>query len=592
MYAGKEVKRIERAKFLKGTISERADDLPLIIHWLKQMDIASIIDGELASPHGNRKGLSYGQLSVLFLSYVVSQSDHRLCAVEPGVEKHQKTLEMATGWSIGEKDATDDRLADLLSIIGSSQAQVRENIAVKLGQQTIRAHELPTDKARSDTTSFSVYHQPKSEGENLLNFGYSKDRRPDLVQYRQMLATLDPMGLPLLGATLPGNKTDESDYLPTWQQLAKIIGHKDFLFLADSKASTYLNRASINDEGGIYCFPLAMVKARAQLLAQWIADSPSPVEKIYLNREEDAEEPIGEGFEVPLGSLWWNPENQQWYRWSERWLVVCSYALQQRQLKSLSARLSKAELALEKLAQKPPQDEIVLQSKVEQILKRYRVSEQILTSIEKKISYQKVDQGAGRGSENRASRRIRQTTFSLTYQRCPAKISEQQSIAGWRLYVTNASESRLSLEQAVNSYREQWQPERGFHRFKRGRLPALPIYFQNEERIQGLMFLLTIARSALAEPIALTLFTLMEFVVRRQLTESGQSISGLYSGNPKRSTFRPTAEQLLAAFSDLTLYIYPDASIELSSLNSLQRQILNLMKIPESIYLVPQLVPD
>ena len=82
MYAGNEVERIERAIFLKGTISERADDLPLIIHWLKQMNIASIIDQELPPPHGNRKGLSYGQLSVLFLSYVVSQSDPRLCAVE------------------------------------------------------------------------------------------------------------------------------------------------------------------------------------------------------------------------------------------------------------------------------------------------------------------------------------------------------------------------------------------------------------------------------------------------------------------------------------------------------------------------------
>ena len=424
---------------MKGTISERADDLPLIIHWLKQMEIASIIARELSQPHGNRKGLSYGQLSVLFLSYVVSQSDHRLCAVEAWVEKHHQTLEMATGWSIAVKDATDDRLADLLTIIGSSSEQERENIALRLGQKTLRAYELPTDKARSDTTSFSVYHQPRTEGENLLNFGYSKDRRPDLVQYRQMLATLDPMGLPLLGATLPGNKTDESDYLPTWRQLAKIIGHKDFLFLADSKASTWNNRAKIHQEGGIYCFPLAMHQPRPKLLSHWVANPPTAVEEIYLTGEDDSEAPIGKGFEVPLGSLWWEKKNQQWYRWSERWLVVCSYALQQRQLKSLSARLSKAELALEKLAQKPPQDEVILQSKVENILKRYRVSEQILTSIEK-------------------------------------------------------------------------------------------------------MFLLT---------IALTLFTLMEFIVRRQLTESEQSISGLYSGNPKRSTFRPTAEQLLAAFPDI-----------------------------------------
>jgi transposase len=454
---------------------------------------------------------------------------------------------------------------------------------LRLGQKTIRAYELPTDKARSDTTSFSVYHQVETETENLLKFGYSKDRRPDLVQYRQMLATLDPMGMPLLGITLPGNKTDESDYLPTWRQLAKIIGHQDFLFLADSKGSTWNNRAKIEREGGIYCFPLAMSQPRPKLLAQWIADSPTAVEAIYLNGSDDSEAPIGEGFEVPLGSLWWSTENQQWYRWSERWLVVCSYALQQRQVKSLSTRLSKAESALEKLVQKTPQDEVILQTKVEQILKRYRVSEQILTSIEKKITYQKVYQGAGRGSKNRSYRRVRQTTFSLTYQRCQAKISEQQSLAGWRLYVTNAEQSRLSLEEAVNSYREQWQPERGFHRFKRGHLPALPIYFQDEGRIRGLMFLLT---------IALTLFTLMEFVVRRQLTQLGQSLSGLYSGNPKRKTNRPTAEQLLAAFADLTLYLYPDGSVEISSLNFLQKQILNLMKIPESIYLVPQLVPN
>ena len=120
-----------------------------------------------------------------------------------------------------------------------------------------------------------------------------------------MLATLDPMGMPLLGATLPGNKTDESDYLPTWRQLEKTIGHKDFLFLADSKSSTWNNRAKIHQEGGIYCFPLAMSQPRPQLLSQWIANSPTAVEEIYSYGEEDSEAPIGEGFEVPLGSIWW-----------------------------------------------------------------------------------------------------------------------------------------------------------------------------------------------------------------------------------------------------------------------------------------------
>ncbi len=55
------------------------------------------------------------------------------------------------------------------------------------------------------TSSFSVNHQQQeSESESLLRYGHSKDKRPDLLQYRQLLATLDPAGIPLVSATLAG----------------------------------------------------------------------------------------------------------------------------------------------------------------------------------------------------------------------------------------------------------------------------------------------------------------------------------------------------------------------------------------------------
>ena len=283
---------------------------------------------------------------------------------------------------------------------------------------------------------------------------------------------------------------------------------------------------------------------------------------------------------MPLGSIWYDKENQQWYRWQERWFVVCCDALRQRKLKSLSNRLNKAEKELEKLAEKNYKDENIFGHKVINIIQKYRVKGLVLTNIEKNICYQKVYEGAGRGSTNRPFRRLRQTTFSLNYQISQDNIAHQKRVAGWRLYVTNASLKRLSLNEAINSYREQWQPERGFHRFKGGHLSALPIYFQDEEGIRGLMFLLT---------IALTLLTLMEFVVRRQLSQSeqSQSLCGLYAGNPKRTTFKPTAEKLLTVFKDITLYIYPDGTREITSLNSLQKQILNLMNLNQSIYTIP-----
>ena len=39
-------------------ISERIDDVPLLLQWLLNMHIDQIIDAVLKSPHGNRQGLT------------------------------------------------------------------------------------------------------------------------------------------------------------------------------------------------------------------------------------------------------------------------------------------------------------------------------------------------------------------------------------------------------------------------------------------------------------------------------------------------------------------------------------------------------
>jgi hypothetical protein len=88
--------------------------------------------------------------------------------------------------------------------------------------------------------------------------------------------------------------------------------------------------------------------------------------------------------------------------------------------------------------------------------------------------------------------------------------------------------------------------------------------------------------------IALRVFTLMEFVVRRQLSQQQRSLSGLYPGNPKRATPRPSAEQLLKVFCNFTLYSHRDGTTEITSLKSFQQEILDLMAVPESIYSLPQ----
>lgn len=122
--------------------SERIDDIPIIVEWRKLMEVAKSIDQKLSPLHGNHKGLSYGPDRVLLLTYIISQSDHRLCAVQAWVKEHHHILELSTGWSIGAKDTTDDRLGTLVEELGM-QSEARQKIEIKLGQHIIRAYQLP-----------------------------------------------------------------------------------------------------------------------------------------------------------------------------------------------------------------------------------------------------------------------------------------------------------------------------------------------------------------------------------------------------------------------------------------------------------------
>lgn len=558
--------------------SERVDDIPLIVEWLKQMQIVEWMDQELKQPHGSRNGLSYGQLSILLLTYIMTQADHRLCGAESWVSSHRQILELATGWSIGEKDATDDRLARMVEEVGKGEEACRQ-IEVHLGQHVIRAYELPTEVARADTTSFSVHHRPsESAEESLLRFGYSKDKRPDLLQYRQLLGTLDPSGIPLVSATLPGNGADDPLYWPTWQQMAQVIGHKHFVFLADCKAAAIATRAQIASEGGIYCFPVPMTGQHPGWLKQWVFNPPSPCVDIRLPTQDASEAPVGKGFEVELGQFWYHPDTQELVRWPERYLVVYSHSFAAAQIQGLQQRLERAQTALDKLAAKPGKESDELNLKVEAILKRHRVKEFFCVSVTVETDTQNRSRGRGRPIRNSVKEEVTQIRLHLHIEQNTDAIEQAKQLAGWRLYVTNAPISQLPLPQAVLYYREEWLVERGFHRFKRGRLPALPIYFQNQNRIVGLMFLLTLALKA---------FTLVEFVVRRALQAVEQPLAGLYDGNPKRATQRPSTEKLFKAFDHITLYFLPDLTRFMTPLSELQKQILRLMKLPKSLYLPP-----
>jgi transposase len=558
---------------------ERVDNIPLIIHWLLNMRLDEIIDGIYAS-RKNWEGLSYGQLSIFFLTYVIHSLTHRLSGMESWFVEHKAVLEHSTGWKLNDKDATDDRLGIIMSALGNSE-QTSCEFQQQMGQHLIQAYELPTKIARYDTTSFNVYHDPQNSKCGLLNFGYSKDHRPDLLQFKQGLGTLDPAGVPIFTETMAGNEADDGHYVEAWRRMVQTVGHSIFLYIADCKAASLENRGIIDKENGRYLFPLPMTGDTSEILKQLVFNPPEEPQEINLEEkaEKDKEkQTVGIGFVVEKQmELMLSDEDTQ--KWLERWMVTRSNSHAKRQQKGFHERMGKAEKQLNSLKPKKEENSASFQARAEKILEARKVKDYIFLKVEKSVERKKRYKGKGRPRPNTPFEIVEIQKLKLAFKRNDKAIEEYLKLCGWRIFVTNAPTDELSLNQSTRYYRDEWLVERGFHRFKKGSLPALPLFLRLHTRIKGLMLLLTVALQAL---------TLLEFVARQKLAETDETMSGLVPGNPKMKTARPTAERLLSQFKNLHLMIEDSTeSINgylLEELSALQQQILSLLKIPADVY--------
>ena len=305
------------------TTSERVDELPVVVYWLKQMQVDAIIDRVLGPSHGNWKGLSFGELALVFITYTLMRCSHFLSPVQEWIAENKDSLCEAMGKSVFASDGSDDRLAVLLERLGNDPARPGEQIETELGRHLVRAYNLPTDTARIDMTSVSVHHQSAAEG-GLLQFGHSKDHRPDLRQFKEALGTLDPVGIPLVTATLSGEQADDPHYLPVWERMATILGRTDFLVVGDCKLASLENRAIINARGGFYLTPLPMTGTTPTLLQEWVLKPSQPLLPIRLPGQPQDAPDVGVGFEVEVTPTWLNPNTLTPVTWTERHLVIQS----------------------------------------------------------------------------------------------------------------------------------------------------------------------------------------------------------------------------------------------------------------------------
>jgi transposase len=554
---------------------ERLDDIPVLLATLQRLNVAELLDRHFPSGHRWKGALTFGDVVCVWISFITSQGDHRLCQLQPWAQNNLHTLQTCLGKTVRPLDFQDDRLADMLDRLALDEAW--QNFEAELNQHTVRVYHLDPKLFRVDTTTANSYVAVQSEL-GFFQFGHSKDR-DDQPQIKVALSTLDPLGMPVTTFVVPGNCADDPLYVPEIKKVQLAFGTGGKTFVGDCKAAALATRAYLASTKDYYLCPLTETQVSAderRALLQPVWQGQHKLKQVYRPAAEgqtEEEELVAEGFSLDI-SLQAEINGRQ-VTWTERRWLVRSLAFAAGQHKQLDRRLQTAQEQLAQLNSRKQGKKRLTASELaaaaEQIVTKQRVPSllnwQVRTSRHSKTVRRYGD---------RPEQVLQEQDHRLEVSRCEEAIELVKREMGWRVYATN--QLSLNLAGVVWGYRGQNRLEDNWSRLKGQPLGLTPLYLQQESRILGLVLLLS---------LGLRLLTLLEWTVRKQLQEKGGTLKGLYPGQAGRQAKRPSAELLLKGFRGISLAVVEVSGqwvAYLTPLTVLQQKLLDLWGLPHDLY--------
>jgi transposase len=388
---------------------------------------------------------------------------------------------------------------------------------------------------------------------------------------------------------VPGQSADDPLYLPLIRRVRQQLRQKGLLYTGDCKMAALATRAELEDAKDFYLMPLPRTGEAATEIDTWIEEAvlgKHTLQKLTRLDDKGKRVVFAEAYERQRQQC--SEVAEKAVAWTERVQVIRSLELAERQAKQLEERLQEAAAELPRLT--PPigrghkqyREEEGLRAAVVEVLERHRVVGLLRVRWQREEQQQTRYRGSGRGGPGRPTYTTTKVRYVLTaVQRDEAAIAQTKARQGWRVQVTNLPKSRWSLREAVLVYNGGWSVERDFHILKDQPLGIQPLFVREEEQIVGLTRLLT---------IALRVLTLSELQVRSGLAEAEEKLSGLYEGQPKRTTDHPTAARCLKAISRMEITVTrvevgQQVQWHLTALPPLLQRMLTLLHLSPDLYL-------
>jgi transposase len=424
----------------------------------------------------------------------------------------------------------DDRVGRALDHLRKAD---RASLLTALVRHAVGAFGIDLSEFHQDTTTvtFCGAYANQAAGQAgrppWITFGYNKDHRPDLKQLLYSITITADGAVPVHCKTYDGNTTDDSVHTDTWDFLRDLVGHSDFLYVADSKLCTRDNMGHIAARQGRFLTVMPRTRAEDGFFRDYLQDHPLAWRAVHREpnpRRRDGADVVYHGVEAPRRSS--EGHRVLWYRSSSK---------QEQDQQDRQRRLARAHARLEGLQapgrRRPPRTPREARQAAQRILAEEQVERLLVVVIDHEVEEDYRQVGPGRPGPDTEYRRVQTWHYRARFEEDAEVLLREARCDGLFPLMTN--DEALSLAGALGQYKYQPFVEKRHEQLKTG-FAVTPMWLKSAARVESLLWLYFVVELVQA---------LLEREVRRQMAQQGASSLPLYpEGRPSAA---PTAALVL-----------------------------------------------